>query len=193
MLTGTLLTGAVLGPITSPGLVILVYLVLALMLVAALATVLVRDLLFSVAAFAATLLLVAILYLAIAPFALFAVQLLIFAGISALIVLWLLRDTTGLERQSVGPFSREWIIGGGVAAAVLALVAVVVGVTAWPAGCCAPSLMTGFGESVFNTYVVGLATTVILLASAAVGASLVLRRVARAQTSAAAGSRRRGR
>src|SRR5579864_2745192 len=105
------------------------------MLAAALATVLVRDLLFSVGAFAATLLLVAILYLAMAPFALFAVQLVIYAGVSALIVVWLLRDTTGLERQSVGPFSREWIIGG-VAAAVLALIAVVVGVTAWPAGCC---------------------------------------------------------
>jgi NADH:ubiquinone oxidoreductase subunit 6 (subunit J) len=193
VLTGTLLKGAVLVPITSPGLVILIYIVLALMLVAALTTVLVRDLFFSVGAFAATLLLVAILYLAMAPFALFAVQLVIFAGVSALIVVWLLRDTTGLERQRVGPFSREWIIGGGVAAAVLALIALVVGVTAWPAGCCAPSLVTGFGDSVTNSYVVGLATTVIVLASGAVGASLVLRRIPRTRPSAAAGTRRQGR
>src|SRR5437868_9528858 len=102
----------------------------------ALASVLLRNLLYAMGAFAATMVMVSLLYLTIAPFLLFVMQLLVFTTVSAAIVFVLLRDTTGLRNGAVGPFSRAWIIGGAVAGALLALVAVVMALTSWPAHIC---------------------------------------------------------
>lgn len=172
MLIGTLAT-----PISSAPLVILIYAVLILMLVGALASVLLRSMLYAAGAFAATMLLVAILYLAIAPFTLFVVQLLIFTLASGVIVMWLLRDTSGLGHSAIGPFSREWIVGGAVCAALLALLCAVVGTTGWPVrigpqGVFSPPVTVL--SRLTSQFVVGLATLVILLGSAALGAALVL-------------------
>jgi NADH:ubiquinone oxidoreductase subunit 6 (subunit J) len=169
-----LLKGTIPAAISSAPLVILIYVVLLLLLGCAIASVLLRNLLYAVGAFAATMLLAAILYLTIAPALLFAVQLLIFTGVSALLLAGLLRSTTGLEGAAVGPFSREWIVGAAVAAVGLALVGVVVAATSWPVHVCC-SAIEGFGSSLTNPYVVGLATVVVLLASAALGAGLILR------------------
>src|SRR5438876_11160946 len=105
-----------------------------LMLGSALASVLLRNTLYAIGAFAASMVLVALLYLAIAPFLLFAVQLLVFTTVSAALLIRLLRETTGLRPATLGPLSREWIIGAAVSAAVLALLEVVLGATAWPVG-----------------------------------------------------------
>jgi NADH:ubiquinone oxidoreductase subunit 6 (subunit J) len=170
------LIGALQEPITSAPLVFLIYLILILMIAGALASVLLRSTLFAIAAFSATLLLLAILYLTIAPFLLFAVQLLIFTSVSALLLVGLLRQTTGFERATVGPFSREWIIGGAVAAALLALLAVVAAVTSWPIRqgpqgvVCCPDFLS----LVTDGYRVGLAVLVVLIASAALGSGLLL-------------------
>jgi NADH:ubiquinone oxidoreductase subunit 6 (subunit J) len=168
-----LLIGDLPQPITSAPLVFFVYLVLALMIVSALASVLLRNTLYTIGAFAASMVLVALLYLAIAPFLLFAVQLLIFTTISAVLVIGLLRTTTGLEPSTLGPFSREWIIGAAVSAAVLALVGVVLGATAWPVGFCC-GIIVGLGPVLTHTYPVGLAVLVVILASAALGSGLLL-------------------
>jgi NADH:ubiquinone oxidoreductase subunit 6 (subunit J) len=178
------LTGGLQQPITEAPLVILIYAVLVLMVASAVASVLLRNMVYAVGAFATTMLVVAILYLIIAPFLLFAVQLLIFTTVSAVLLIGLLRETSGLERPTVGPFSREWIIGGAAAAALLALVGVVAAATSWPIRegpqgiACCPSFL----NTVTDGYRVALATVVILIGSAALGSGLLLASSRRAVT-----------
>lgn len=167
-----LLNGALPQPITEAPLVILIYAVLVLMLASALAGVLLRNTLYSMGAFAATMVLVALLYLTIAPFLLFAVQLLVFTTVSAALLVGLLRQTAGLD-STQALFSREWILGAAVAAALLALLVVVVATTSWPVRLTARAGV-GFGATLTNSYVVGLAVLVVLLASAALGSGLLL-------------------
>ena len=166
------LIGALPQPITSAPLVILIYAVLVLMVTSALASVLLRSTVFATGAFAATMVLIALLYLAIAPFLLFAVQLLVFTTVSAALLVGVLRRTTGLD-STQEPFSREWIVGGAVAAALLALLVVIVASTSWPVRATAAA-GAGFGATLANTYVVGLAVLVVILASAALGSGLLL-------------------
>ena len=173
------LIGALPQPITSAPLVILIYAVLVLMLASALATVFLRSMLFATGAFAATMVLVALLYLTIAPFLLFAVQLLVFTTVSSALLVGVFRRTTGLESPQE-PFSREWIVGAAVAAAVLALLVVIVATTSWPVR---PTVnaAAGFGATLANTYVVGLAVLVVILACAALGGGLLLAAPTRAR------------
>src|SRR5438132_6344091 len=142
------------------------------MVASALASVLLRSTVIATGAFAATMVLIALLYLAIAPFLLFAVQLLVFTTVSAALLVGVLRRTTGLD-STQEPFSREWIVGGAVAAALLALLVVIVATTSWPVR---PSVTTGagLGGPLTNNYVVGLGVLVVLLASAALGSGLLL-------------------
>jgi len=170
------LIGTLPAPISSAPLVILIYVVLILLLASALASVLLQDVRFVVVAFAATMLLVALLYLTLAPALLFAVQLLLFTLVSALLVFGALRRTAGVGPTAVGPVSREWIVGGAGSAVMLAVLVVVLAATAWPVHVCC-SLVEDFGSTLTNGYVVGLSTVVVLLASAALGASLLLQGV----------------
>ena len=151
---------------------ILIYAVLLLMVSSALASVLLRNVLYAIGAFAATMVLIALLYLTIAPFLLFAVQLLVFTTVSAALLAGLLRRTTGLD-STEEHFSREWILGAAVAAAVLALLVVVAATTSWPVRLTA-NAGAGFGSTLTNAYVVGLAVLVVILASAALGSGLLL-------------------
>jgi len=168
-----LLIGALPQPITSAPLVLFVYLVLILMIGSALASVLMRNTLYAIGAFAGSMVLVALLYLTIAPFLLFALQLLVFTTVSAALLIALLRETTGLAASAVGPFGREWIIGAAVSAALFALLAVVLGATAWPVRVCC-SVPEDFAGTLTSTYIVGVATLIVLLASAALGSGLLL-------------------
>ena len=166
------LIGALPQPITSAPLVILIYAVLLLMVASALASVVLRSTLYAIGGFAATMVLVALLYLTIAPFLLFAVQLLVFTTVSAALLVGLLRQTAGLE-STQEPFSREWIVGVAVAAALLALLIVVIATTSWPIRA-TTTAGVGFGATLTNTYVVGLAVLVVILAAAALGSGLLL-------------------
>jgi NADH:ubiquinone oxidoreductase subunit 6 (subunit J) len=167
------LIGALPQPITSAPLVTLVYAVLILMIAGALASVVLRSTLAAVGTFSATMALVAVLYLTIAPFLLFAIQLLVFTTISTVLLIALLRETTGLQASTLAPLSRGWIIGAAVSAALLALLAVVVGITSWPVRvCCA--LPESFGGTLTSTYEVGLAVLAVVLATSALGAGLLL-------------------
>jgi NADH:ubiquinone oxidoreductase subunit 6 (subunit J) len=166
------LIGALPQPITSAPLVILIYVVLALMVASALASLLLRSTLPAIGAFAATMVLIALLYLTIAPFLLFAVQLLVFTTVSAALLIGLLRRTAGLE-STQEPFSREWIVGSAVAAALLALLLVIVATTSWQLAPTA-NAGTGFGATLTNAYAVGLAVLVVIIGSAALGGGLLL-------------------
>ena len=144
------------------------------MVASALASVLLRSALYAVGAFCGTMLLVAILYLTIASPLVFAVQLVLYTAISAALLLAVLRQTTGIDGAApVGPFSREWIIGGGVAAAFLALLGLVMALTKWPVStCCA--LSTGVFDTLSDSYVVAIWTLAILVGSAALACGLLL-------------------
>src|SRR6202521_4937033 len=115
------------------------------MLLTAVTSVVVRNTLWAIGSFASSMALLALLYLTIAPFLLFAAQLLVFTTVSAALLVGLLRQTTGLE-STQEPFSREWIIGAAVAAAVLALSVVVNATTSWPLGTTA-NAGAGFGAT----------------------------------------------
>ena len=167
------LIGALPQPITSAPVVLFVYLVLILMLGSALASVLLRNTLYTIGAFAASMVLLALLYLTIAPFLLFAVQLLVFSTVSAGLLVGLLRRTTGLQPSTIGPFSREWIIGAAVSAAFLALLVLVLATTSWPIGLIG-NAGPGIGETLTRKYVVGLGVLVVILTSAAIGSGLLL-------------------
>ena len=167
------LIGALPQPITSASLVFFVYLVLIVLLGSALASVLLRNTLYGIGAFAASMVLVALLYLAIAPFLLVAVQLLVFTIVSAALLIGLLRETTGLKVSSVGRLSPEWIIGAAVCAVLFALLALVLGATTWPVRvCCA--LSESFSGVLSTSYAVGLAVLAVILGSAALGCGLML-------------------
>jgi len=167
------LIGAPPQPITSAPLVFFVYLVLILLIGSALASVLLRNTLYAVGAFAASMVLLALLYLAIAPFLLVALQLLVFTTVSAVLLIGLLRATTGLGASSVGRLSAEWIIGGAVSAVMFALLALVLGATSWPVqSCCA--IPESFAGVLGNAYAVGLAVLAVIVGSAALGSGLML-------------------
>jgi NADH:ubiquinone oxidoreductase subunit 6 (subunit J) len=189
-----LLKGSVPLPITAEPAVIVIYVLLILIVGSALASILLRNVLFAIASFSATMVGVALLYLLLAPFLLFAVQLLIFTTISAGLLLALVRSTSGLESPPESPFSPELISGSAVGAALLALLGVVVGATNWPVRIHGGP-MVGLGGTLVNTYVVGIAVLVVILASAALGAGLLtMQRPARRATTvttAAPGGRRR--
>jgi NADH:ubiquinone oxidoreductase subunit 6 (subunit J) len=163
--------------ITSAPLVLFVYLVLALMLITALTSVIVRNSLWAVGAFAASMALVALLYLAIAPVLLFAVELVVYTTVSAGLLLGLLRLTSGLEQAPISPFARRWIVGGAVAAAFGALLVLIAAATSWPVDMIQRGIYAvphPFSATLINDYVVGLATLVVLIASAALGSALLL-------------------
>ncbi|MEA2636369.1 MAG: hypothetical protein QOH92_3136 [Chloroflexota bacterium] len=167
------LIGALPQPITSAPVVLFVYLVLILLLGSALASVLLRNTLYAVGAFAASMVLVALLYLAIAPFLLVAIQLLVFTTVSAALLIGLLRATTGVRTSSVGRLSPEWVIGAALSAVMFAMLALVLGATAWPVQvCCALPLR--LGDTLTNDYPVAFAVLAVILASAALGTGLLL-------------------
>lgn len=166
------LIGGLPAAITSPPIVLFIYAVLVLMVVSAVTSVMVRNTLWAIGSFASTMALLALLYLAIAPFVVFAVQLLVYTTISAGLLLGLLRRTSGLDWTADSPFNRQWLAGAAVCAALLALIGVVVAATSWPVRVSGGEV--GLGDALTTTYVVGVATVVVLLAASALGLGLLL-------------------
>ena len=169
------LIGSLPEPITSAPAVVAIYIVLALMIGGALASVLLRRTLFAIGAYCATMVLIALFYLLLeVPLLLFALQLLVFSTVSAALLLGLLRRPARIDPLSTTSLRPDWIVGAGVAAGLLALLlVVVVAVTTWPVGFCC-GFAVGLGATLTNDYVVGLAVLVVIIASAALGAGLLL-------------------
>ena len=166
------------SPITSAPLVLFVYLVLILMLIAAMASVLLRNTLWAIGSFALSMALLALLYLTIAPLLLFAVQLVVYTAVSGGLLLGLLRLTSSLERPPISPFARQWILGGAVAAALGALLVLIAAATTWPLGNAIQkgvyAIPYSFTRTLIDSYIIGLATLTVLIASAGLGSALLL-------------------
>jgi NADH:ubiquinone oxidoreductase subunit 6 (subunit J) len=154
--------------------------VVILMLVTAVTSVVVRNLLWAVGSFATSMALLALLYLTIAPFLVFAVQLVIYTTVSTGLLLGLLRQTSGLEHPPISSFARQWMAGGAVTAALGALLVLVIALapaTPWPAEPFRAGIISqpfSIRATLLDTYLVGLATLVVLIASAALGSVLLL-------------------
>ncbi len=179
-----LLKGTLPSSMTDQPAVFIIYVLLVILVGSAVASVVFRNVLFAIASFAVTMAAVAFLYLMLAPFLLFAVQLLVFTTVSAALLIGLLRTTTGLDKSLPSPFGAELIGGAAVAAALLALLVVVVGMTNWPVRAVGPqrspfSVPIDFGRTITDNYIVGLAVLAVLLASAALGAGLLVTQRAR--------------
>ena len=183
------------SPITSAPLVLFVYLVLILMLIAAMASVLFRNTLWAIGSFAVSMALLALLYLTIAPLLLFAVQLVVYTAVSGGLLLGLLRLTSGLERPPISPFSRQWIVGGAVAAALGALLVLVAALTSWPVDLAQRGALPvphPSSATPVDAYIVGLGTLVVLIASAALGSALLLAAPTLASARVGGSTRERG-
>lgn len=190
-----MLIGTLPAPITPTPLVILLYAAIVVMLGAALASVLLDNSLYAIGGFGLVMVMVALLYLVLAPVALFLVQLVAFTTVTVALALGVLRTGGQLRRPPRSPFSRDWIPGTILAAALFALIAVVTGTASWPVRAVAAT-RAGFAGTLADTYLVAIATLVVVAASAALGVALLLRyrvdrRPLRAQPSARPGGPRR--
>lgn len=167
-----LLKGSLPPAVSAQPEVLIIYLLLLLIVAGALTSVLLRNMAFAIGGFAITMGALSLIYLMLAPFLLFAAQLLVFTGVSALLLLGLLRRTSGMEEATTSPFSPELTAGVAVGTALLALLGVVVGATNWPVR--VTGIQAGFGGTVANQYVVAIAVAVVMLASASLGVTLLL-------------------
>lgn len=183
--------GASPGTITSPGLVVASYAVGALLMVGALATVLLRNLLYATGALVATLVLAGLLYLVLdAGPLLVAVQIVLYGGGAGALLYVFSRWT-----RTAGPgslFNRQLIPAAIVALAVALMLASVPVLVSWP-----PTAAQSTGDlwsSLTNLFPVAMATAGTIVAAAAVGLALLLtRRIPRAATAEPAAGRGRRR
>lgn len=168
-----LLSGAGTGAITSSALVIVSYVVGALLLVGALATVLLRNLTSAMGTLVGTLVLAGILYLVLGGgLPLVLVQVVITgAGVGAL-TFFLLR-WTGSGQGGLSPFNSQLIPAAVVALVVMVTLGVVTVAAAWP-GAAAARVEASLTATLTDTYPVGLATLVVIVLSAAAGVALLL-------------------
>ncbi len=168
-----LLSGAGTGAITSTAPVIVSYVVGALLLVGALATVLLRNLTAAMGALVATLAAAGILYQVLGGgLPLVLVQVVIVgAGVGAL-TFFLLR-WTGTAQNGRSPFNSQLIPAAVVALAVTVLLGVVTFEATWPMATAA-RVEASLTATLTNSYPVGLATLVVIVLSAAAGGALLL-------------------
>lgn len=168
-----LLSGAGTGAISAPALVIVSYVVGALLLVGALATVLLRNVTAAIGALVGTLVLAGILYLVLGgglPLAL--VQVVIGgAGVGGLTFFRLRR--TGIGRAGLSPFNSQLAPATVVALAVILMLGVVIVATTWP-GAAAARAGASLTATLIDSYPVGLATLGVIVLSAVAGVVLLL-------------------
>jgi len=152
------------------------YLVSALTIGGALAAVLLKNLVHCALALTAAFLGLALLFLQLdAQFAGFA-QILVYIGAVAILVVFAILLTRGSELPKDGVFSKTWLVGLAIAAAVFAVLGWVVLLAApWlPQTAAAPTVTVNqIGQELMGRYVLPLEIVAILLTAALVGAVIV--------------------
>ena len=192
-----LLSGAGTGAVTSPALVAVSYVLGALLLVGALATVLLRTLNAAMTGLVGTLVVAGIIYMVLGGgLPLVLVQVVVVgAGMGALAFLSL--RWIGSSEAAASPFNDQLIPAVLVAVAVTALLGAVTVAASWP-GATASRVEASLWATLTNTYPVGLATLVVIVLSVAAGGALLLtgripERSRSAETASARPKRRRTR
>jgi NADH-quinone oxidoreductase subunit J len=152
------------------------YLVSALTIAGALATVLLKKLVHCALAVTVAFLGLALLFLQLdAQFAGFA-QILVYIGAVAILVVFAILLTRGSELPAEGVFSKTWLVGLAIAAGVFAVLGWAVLRTApWlPQATHAPDVTVNqIGQALMGRYVLPLEIVAILLTAALVGAVIV--------------------
>jgi NADH-quinone oxidoreductase subunit J len=152
------------------------YLISALTIAGALAAVLLKNLVHCALALTVAFLGLALLFLRLdAQFAGFA-QILVYVGAVAILVVFAILLTRGSEVPKEGVFSRTWLAGLAISAAVFAVLAWVVlqagpslpGQNATP-----PVTVNDIGQALMGRYVLPLEIVAVLLTAALLGAVIV--------------------
>ena len=152
------------------------YLVSALTIAGALATVLLKKLVHCALALTVAFLGLALLFLQLdAQFAGFA-QILVYIGAVAILVVFAILLTRGSELPTEGVFSKTWLAGLAIAAGIFAVLGwAVLRAAPWlPQDAPAPSVSVDqIGKALMSRYVLPLEIVAILLTAALVGAVIV--------------------
>jgi NADH:ubiquinone oxidoreductase subunit 6 (subunit J) len=152
------------------------YLISAFAVGGALAAVLLKNLVHAALALSISFLGLAFLFLRLdAQFAGFA-QILVYVGAVAILVVFAILLTRGSEVPKEGVFSKTWLVGLAIAAAVFAVLAwAVVQATPWlPNETAAPSVTVNeIGDALMSRYVLPLEIVAVLLTAALLGAVIV--------------------
>ncbi len=158
---------------------VVLFIIAALILVGALATVCVRNLVYCALSLAATFAALGMLYLALGAEFIGWVQILVYVGAVAVLIVFVILLTAPDRMRSVGPlFSRSRILGVGVSLGVFGTIAYAVhksgslkGSLSMPA----ETDMQSIGEELLSSYLVPLEATGVLLTVALIGAVLFAR------------------
>ena len=152
------------------------YLISALTVAGALAAVLLKNLVHCALALTVAFLGLALLFLRLdAQFAGFA-QILVYVGAVAILVVFAILLTRGSEVPREGVFSKTWLVGLGISAAVFAVLAwVVLQASPWlPYETAMPQVtVKDIGQGLMGRYVLPLEIVAVLLTAAMVGAVIV--------------------
>ena len=155
---------------------VLFYLISALTIAGALAAVLLKNLVHCALALTVAFLGLALLFLRLdAQFAGFA-QILVYVGAVAILVVFAILLTRGSEVPKEGVFSRTWLAGLAISAAVFAVLAwVVLQAGPWLPGQNAtpPVTVNDIGQALMGRYVLPLEIVAVLLTAALLGAVIV--------------------
>jgi NADH:ubiquinone oxidoreductase subunit 6 (subunit J) len=170
-----LLSGAGTGAITSPALVAVSYVLGAMLLVGALATVLLRTLTTAIAGLVGTLVVAGVFYLLLGGgWPLMLVQVVVAgAGVGALTFLSL--RWMGSRDAGASAFNSQLIPALLVGVAVTVPLGGVMVAASWP-GAAASRVEASLWATLTNTYPVGLATLVVIVLTVAAGGALMLTR-----------------
>lgn len=152
------------------------YLISALTVVGALAAVLLKNLVHCALALTIAFLGLAMLFLQLdAQFAGFA-QILVYVGAVAILVVFAILLTRGSDLPKKGVFSKTWIVGLAISAAVFAVLAwVVLQAAPWlPHEAATPGVtVKDIGNALMGRYVLPLEIVAVLLTAAMLGAVIV--------------------
>jgi NADH:ubiquinone oxidoreductase subunit 6 (subunit J) len=152
------------------------YILAALTLAGGLAAILLRRLIHAALALTVAFAGLALLFLQLdAQFAGFA-QILVYIGAVAILIVFAVLLTRGSELPSEGVFSRSWIVGLIIAAAVFSVLgwAVLAGIDGIPQQNAAPvASVRDIGNALLGRYVLPLEIVALLLTAATIGAVIV--------------------
>jgi NADH:ubiquinone oxidoreductase subunit 6 (subunit J) len=152
------------------------YLLAALTIAGGLATVLLKHLVHSALAVTVAFAGLALLFLELdAQFAGFA-QILVYIGAVAILIVFAILLTRGSDLPREGVFSKTWLVGLGIAAAVFAVLgwAVLRSVSAVPQQAAMPQVTVhDIGNALVGRYVLPLEIVALLLTAATIGAVIV--------------------
>jgi NADH:ubiquinone oxidoreductase subunit 6 (subunit J) len=106
-----------------------------------------------------------------------AVQVLVYIGAIAVLILFAIMLTRGLMTKTLAPENNQWVAGAGVALLLFAILFFVIVGTNWPVGSTinTSNLIPQIGTELVTTYVLPFEAASLLLLAALIGAIVIAR------------------